>query len=254
MFKNVWNGSAGLLYFPPDSSPGEQMKYLFAILLAGLLLLGCTAPPAGQPSAPQQPAAPGAPSGETPPAEQPPAETPPAEQPPAEQPPAEGGLDLDTWSMAALTAFGAPVHCTVTYGGDMPGSYEMYIWGEKMRVEGTYEGAEGAEAFVTISKDDRTYMPASMMGEMPGAESCDWFYFEASEPEPGEPAEPGTYETMGMEDFEAPPFEFHCEPAVFGDEKFATPGQLCDFMEVMRTSMCEGLTGDAYTQCLAAFE
>lgn len=235
------------------------MKYLFAILLAGLLLLGCAGPQAGQQAGTQQQTqqtgGTGAGTGGTgtgtgtPVQEQEQAQE--QEQTQEQQ---QQGLNLDTWSMAALTAFGAPVHCTVTYGGDMPGTYEMYIWGEKARVEGTYEVTGGTESFVTISKDDRTYMPASMMGDMPGTESCDWFYFEAAEPEPGEPAEQGTYETMSMEDFETPPYEFHCEPAVFGDEKFATPGQVCDFMEVMRTSMCEGLTGDAYAQCLAAFE
>ena len=59
---------------------------------------------------------------------------------------------------------------------------------------------------------------------------------------------------MSPEDFDMPPMEYECNPEAFGDEKFATPGQLCDFMEVMQASMCEGLTGDAYTQCLAAFE
>ncbi len=252
MFSFPLASAIPLLYLPLDSFPGELMKYLFAILIAGLLLFGCAAPPAEE-----QPAAPGAPSGEAPPAEQPPAETPPAETPPAEQPPAEeGGLDLDAWNMPALIALGTPVHCTVTYGGEMPGTYEMWIWGEKFRTEGTYEGME--EPFISIYKDDKSYISASTMSEMPGAEECDWFVFEAEEPEPGE--EPGTepsYEPMGPEDFDMPPMEYDCSVAVFGDEKFATPGTVCDFMELMQqqyASYCEGLTGDAYTQCLAAFE
>jgi hypothetical protein len=158
---------------------------------------------------------------------------------------------MDTWDMAMLTAFGAPVHCTVTYGGEMPGSYDIYVLGEKMRFEGTYEGIEGTEDLILITKDGRSYMPASMMGEMPGMESCDWLYFETEE------TEPGAYQHTGMEDFETPPYEFHCEPAVFGDEKFATPGNVCDFEEIMRvqySSYCEGLTGDAYDQCMEAFE
>ena len=158
---------------------------------------------------------------------------------------------MDTWSMDTLIGMGTPVHCTVRYGGEYPGEYEMYILGQKMRVEGfTSYGGETNEMLM-ISKDNKAYMPATSMAGSPGFETCDWIYFETEETEPTTPG------ATSVSDFESPPVEYDCAPAVFGEEKFATPGTVCNFEEMMNqqyTSYCDDLTGEAYTQCMAAFQ
>ncbi|MCX6768401.1 MAG: hypothetical protein NTY83_00975 [Candidatus Micrarchaeota archaeon] len=159
---------------------------------------------------------------------------------------------MDTWSMDALMAAGTPMHCTVRYGGDYPGSYEMYILGQKARIEGFSSSGGQTNEMLMISKDNKAYMEGSVMASSPGFENCDWIYFESEETEPT-----GTSEAVSMDDFEAPPVEYDCAPAVFGEEKFATPGTVCNFQEMMQqqyASYCDDLTGDAKAQCLAAFQ
>ena len=159
---------------------------------------------------------------------------------------------MDEWSMDALMAAGMPMKCVVTWGGEAPGQYTMYIRGQNVRMEGSYQSQGASVPYISIMKGNTVYMPVDMMGGAQGFENCDWFSITAEESTPtgGET----TYQNV---DYNAPPVSYDCNPDVFGDEKFATPGQVCDFQQMMQqqyASYCDGLTGDEYTQCMQMFQ
>ena len=163
-----------------------------------------------------------------------------------------GGFSMDEWSMDALMAAGAPMKCIVTWGGEAPGQYTIYVKGQKVRMEGTYQSMGHDVPYISIMKDNVAYMPATMMAGAPGFENCDWLSITSEEETTG-----GDTTITQPVDYDTPPVSYDCNPDVFGEEKFATPGIVCDFQEMMQqqyASYCEGLTGDAYTQCMAAFQ
>jgi hypothetical protein len=246
------------------------MRFLLAIVFVTMLFVaGC---PGG---APQE----GAQTGEAPadqPTESAPSQpgtapgTAPSEQEPAGQETQQEGSPFDSWDMQAMMEMGQPVHCTVTMNEEgMSYTSEMWFKGENMRVETST--SSGGEAYMgtVIIKNDVMYMSQQEgygMGEM---EDCDWQMLDSKEleacmPESEEPTETGTFD---VETYEATPSEYHCEYGTFGDEKFATPGkvcdltqQLCDMYEMMESEafpgmgadMCEGLTGQEYADCMEA--
>ncbi len=164
------------------------------------------------------------------------------------------GFSMEAWSMEALASAGMPMKCTVTWGGEAPGTYDIYVIGQKSRMEGTYQVQGRSQPFVSILKNEKLYMPASMMGGAEGMEGCDWVSFDAGTEGASEPGQ--TTSSYQMVDYDAPPVSYECNPAVFGDEKFATPGRVCDFQQMMQDqygSYCDQLTGEDREQCLEAF-
>ena len=159
---------------------------------------------------------------------------------------------MDEWSMDALMAAGAPMKCIVTWGGEAPGQYTLYVKGQKVRMEGTYQSQGTSVPYLSIMKDNKAYMEAQMMAGAQGFENCDWLSMTVEE---GNTT--GSQTTAQTVDYNAPPVSYECNPDVFGEEKFATPGNVCDFQQMMQqqyASYCDDLTGDAKAQCLAAFQ
>jgi len=165
-----------------------------------------------------------------------------------------GGFNMEQWSMSALMAAGTPVHCTVTYGGDLPGTFDMYVWGEKLMITGETSIEGGTQTFTEVVKPvgGKKMMYWTVSGpEGRMMENCDWLAFDITKT--SIESEPGTVETTTV-DYEQPPISYECFPAVFGDEKFATPGNVCDFSNIMQNpaSICNQYTGAEREQCLAA--
>ena len=242
------------------------MKMLFGMLLVAMLLIaGCPgeSPPTPQTGVP----ATGQPTGATP--SQPGTEAPEAKPPGQET--QEKGI-FDEWDMQAMMAMGQPVYCTVTVREEgMTSTMKMWVKGESMRIESSSQYEGEAYQSTMIMKNDIIYMSEQGgMGMM--EEGCDWQMLdnkklEACMPEedPSASYDIGTFDTGT---YESPPYDYHCEYAVFGDEKFATPGkvcdlsqQLCDMYEMMESGtfpgmgagMCAGLTGQDYADCIEAF-
>jgi len=197
------------------------MRMGAVLFIVGIMLLaGCGGAP--QPSQPSQPAAPGnvsQPSG------QPSAPAQPS-QPSQPAQPSLAGMGFDQ-----LAALGMPVRCTVTTTQNGT-SVSMNLWlrGANFRSEMTPPGA--AETFVTILKGNEMFVRAS--SEMKQAfaamgKECDWLKItqqETAQPGAGEATSPGELE-------EIPPTNFQCAPDTFGDEKFATPGKVCDYASLL---------------------
>ena len=241
------------------------MKMLFGMLLVAMLLIaGC---PGGAPQETAQTGGPSTPAGTAP--SQP--GTVPSGQEPAGQETQQEGSPFDSWDMQAMVAMGQPVYCTVTVKEEgMTATSKMWLKGENMRIEST-SSMEGETYTSTIVMKNEVMYMSQQEGSygMDGMEDCDWQLLdskklEACMPESEEPSETGTFD---METYEATPYEYHCEYAAFGDEKFATPGkvcdltqQLCDMYEMMESGtfpgmgadMCEGLTGQDYAECIEA--
>jgi hypothetical protein len=163
-----------------------------------------------------------------------------------------GALDLSSWSMETLAGMGTPVHCTVTYTDqDVNGNYDMYIIGDSFMVTGqsTVEGGtqQFTEVVKTVSGKKMLYIQFSnAQGAM--MQGCDWMSFEVNESQ----TEP-TAQTTTL-NVDQSPTNFQCFPAVFGQEKFATPGRVCDYSSLISnpSSICDQYTGDMRDQCLAS--
>ncbi len=165
-----------------------------------------------------------------------------------------GAINLGEWSMEALIAMGAPVHCTIAYGGDLPGTFDMYVLGEKIMITGETVVEGGTQEFTEVIKPvgAKKMMYFTISGaDGTGLEGCDWLSFDITETDVE--SEPGTVETTTV-DYEQTPVSYQCFPDIFGDEKFATPGEVCDFSSIMQdpSAICNTYTGDEREQCLAA--
>ncbi|MDD5096813.1 MAG: hypothetical protein PHY95_04855 [Candidatus ainarchaeum sp.] len=152
------------------------------------------------------------------------------------------GVTMDTWSMETLAAMGVPMHCTVTYSGEMTGTFDIYVLGQKSAMSGTFATAAGDQEMSYVFKDNKIYMPASLFAGMPGFEGCVWVTRSAE----------ATASTETTVSTETVPATFECVPGVFGDEKFATEGTECDFNTAM-ASVCDSVpAGEARDQCLSS--
>lgn len=245
------------------------MKHILAILLAAILLFGCAQPGGGAQAGAGAAAggtgatggaggAPGAATGGaggTAGGAGAGAEAGAAGEAAGEAETGGGTLDLGAWSMGALIAMGTPVHCTVTYGGDLPGTFDMYVLGEKIMITGRTLVEGQAQSFTEVIKPvgGKKMMYWTVSGpEGTAFENCDWIALDITET--GVESEPGSVETTTV-DYEQPPVSYECSPAVFGDEKFATQGNVCDFSNIMQNpaAICNQYTGAEREQCLAAF-
>lgn len=245
------------------------MKRIFALMAVALLLFGCPggeqAPEGQQQSAEQA----GTPQGGEQAAEQEGAESGAGEESGGEE---AGGLGLEEWSMAAMMAMGTPVHCSGTDAQDgMSSTFDIYIMGESYRAEGTssYDGETYSYTMVLkgqkmYMKDDGTGMGMGMFTDETG---CEWYLIDNAklESELPESEEGAETEFTGTPDFEEMPQDYSCEAASFGDEKFSTPGKICDITEDLIAMMqmgaqpgpgddpCAGLPADARDACYASY-
>ncbi|MEW5955885.1 MAG: hypothetical protein AB1626_05125 [Candidatus Micrarchaeota archaeon] len=190
------------------------MKY-FAILLVlavSLLAFGCVG---GGPQAPQGPGAQASPTGV-----QQVGQATASPQPLA-------GLGYEQ-----LLASGQPVECTVTIAreGAAPTTARAFFKSGKMRVESTEVRGEESIPLVVITKEERLYVEVrpdqkANLSEQLGT-ACDWLVFETNATD-GEAGAASAEEVA-----EAPSEAYSCNYAVFGDEKFVTPGEACNFREL----------------------
>lgn len=237
---------------------------LLGIFMASLLILaGCPQEDTGNGQVP-----PGAPGGVPPSG----GGAAPQEEEPEETIPDE----FMSWDMQALVALGQPVYCTVTYtDGSFTTESELFFKGESMRVESTSTmNGESYDAKM-ILVGNVSYL--SMEGQTYGMdEDCDWVMMDFGRlqeciPEDMLDETGDTTEMFSADDYEAAPDDFYCEYGTFGDEKFVAQGKVCDMTEEMceiyemmgsggypqmpmDESMCAGLTGQDYQDCLDAVE
>ncbi|MEM4389106.1 MAG: hypothetical protein QXG98_00395 [Candidatus Micrarchaeia archaeon] len=191
------------------------MKYVVAILVFGMLLLaGC----GGAPTQPQP--------------SQPAPSPPPSPPPAAQQPP----QSLAGMGFAQLVTLGMPVRCTVTTTQDGQ-RITMTLWlkGGNFRSEVKPPGS--AEVLVTIVRGGDTFLRVTEELRRAFAaigKKCDWLKItpqEVAEPPKDRSARPRPTSASELESI--PPTNFQCNPDVFGDEKFATPGSICSYAELL---------------------
>ncbi|MEM4366795.1 MAG: hypothetical protein QW035_01540 [Candidatus Anstonellales archaeon] len=170
-----------------------------------------------------------------------------------------GGQDqFSTWDLEAFAAMGAPIKCTVRYRFEGGETYvEMYMKGKDIRMDG-YTISQGEKVdFSEVLKNNQKDLYLHMGETMPiGNKNCYWLYYNLEEMK----TEASSDESdVGGVDMDMPPVEYKCEKAAFGDEKFATPGEVCDMSALMKAAQsgsqaayCEYLTGQDKIDCLKA--
>lgn len=185
------------------------------------------------------------------------------------------GSPFDSWDMQAMMAAGQPVHCTMTYSEEgFTSVSEMWLKGENMRSESTTTADGQTYETTAIIKGDVVYISGQQGMGMD--EDCDWVKMDNARlaeciPESDESmaAEMGAYDYEDT--YDTPPAQYNCDYATFGDEKFDTPGKVCDLTEEFCTmyeslgeggsgipgmdpaEICGSYTGEEYAQCMQAF-
>jgi len=170
----------------------------------------------------------------------------------------EGGggqqQNYDKMTMGALMKLGVPIKCTITYNypkEGASGTVTEYILNGNVRVESQAKTSAGTSFTIAVVKKDGTYLGTTPEMKTEGSvyANCDWLFYPTGEEkktgyEINEEETAGAmYESLGYE------YTVHCEPAMFGEEKFATPGNVCNMKEMM-SNVCASITDlDARAQC-----
>jgi len=153
-------------------------------------------------------------------------------------------------TLADALAQSVPMECTSSYIAYNQVEYTTHSWIKDGNVRHEVDTEEGTS--VIIFKDDKTYMEAGAYGQ--DVPDCDWIVFEMEEESDVEQPDQFSYSTEMVSNPEK--YSVECHAAVFGDEKFATPGETCTFEELFQLppefDACSGLTGQALTDCLSA--
>ncbi len=195
----------------------NKMWGLIALLSIGLLLFGCTQPPAQQGTA----AVTQAPGQATQQAVQ----------------ATQAGAPLAGLGFEQLLSLNTPTACDVrvTSEGKTYDS-KIYFLNKQYRYE--VDSIVEGKTFKTImiSKNGVAYMDLNAMKQQNPEVTipCDWLKMEAQATQEPRPA------VSESQLKEIPPVDYKCAPAVFGNEKFDTPGKVCTFDEWMKA-----LTGGA---------
>ena len=150
-------------------------------------------------------------------------------------------LDVNSLGYAAIQALGMPVKCTYK---DENGTANIYIKGNKYYAEITSQGT----TYYMVMKDDKMYIKLQgVMKDSPGMESCDWLMFDTIKI--NEDSQTQAEEMSPTPDLETPDFseQYDCAIDTFGDDKFDTPGTVCDYTEIMNqmiknTDPCKAIT------------
>ncbi|MGB9719433.1 MAG: hypothetical protein ACPL06_02465 [Candidatus Anstonellales archaeon] len=166
--------------------------------------------------------------------------------------------NYDEMTMGALMKLGIPIKCTVKYNyaqEGISGIVTEYLSGKNIRMESQTTTSEGTASTIVVVKEDGMYMGTTPEMKTEGSmyANCDWMFYPTGEEETkdyeineGETVG-AMYKRLGYE------YTYHCEPAMFGNEKFATPGKVCNIKEMM-SNACASITDpDARAQCEAAY-
>jgi len=148
--------------------------------------------------------------------------TPPGQQDtPLQEQPAANPPDVSSFDLAVFVKSGAPIKCDIeTYEAGTVKKETLYIKGNQLRVE------------APLPDSSETWLELIMKGTdvfVPQIESpdCDWLRISPKNDTIGNDSS----STSSLKDFEIPPIKSSCIVDVFGDEKFDTPGKVCDFWD-----------------------
>ncbi|MEM2948276.1 MAG: hypothetical protein QXG02_01990 [Candidatus Anstonellales archaeon] len=162
----------------------------------------------------------------------------------------EQAQNYDEMAMGALMKLGAPIKCTFTYRSareGISGSAVYYILNKNIRMESQQTNPDGKVSTTVIMKNEEAYLQMTPEMKVGMYQNCDWLYYpkeEAKEYEINEEETVGaTYKDLGYE------YTYKCEPAMFGEERFATPGKVCNVKEMLG-NMCATIEDpEARAQC-----
>jgi hypothetical protein len=216
------------------------MKTLFIlILIAGLMIAGCTSTP---PATGNNPTNGGNISNppSNPPTNPPPSDngTTPPSNPPANPP---AGDDLAGKTYEELIGLGVPLKCSITVvqnGTTIKST--VYMKGkDTLRSEYTGASAGVCTTMVTIMKGDKAYIGCdggSLFPDTGGAESpfsgCKWMEINVNKSTTTTAstgaASPPDYTT-------APPADISCAPWIADDSKFVVDGKACNMQDIMKS-------------------
>lgn len=206
-----------------------KLAILASIILASVLLFGCIGGPQEQQGKLQgNGTVPGNTVGTT--------------QPPqggTTTPAQNGGQGGTGGTVEDAIKAGIPYECIITSKqAEFTSTTHLWIKGSKVYIEATQMGQQVR----LIGDDKKVYadasrQPYSSFKQVPGYSDCAWILFESNQT--GE-----TYQGMpNTQEFYATPqqgYSVDCKPAEFGDEKFATPGRICNINDIMN-SMYSGM-------------
>jgi len=129
--------------------------------------------------------------------------------------------DSPPFDLAAYVESGVPIKCDIeTYEDGVTKRMVLYIKGYKLRVD-DYLSPDGSERLALIMNGTDMYVPQVESPE------CDWLKISSKDGDSS--TEPTNVSTV----IDTPVTNYSCVEDVFGDEKFETPGKICDFWEAM---------------------
>jgi hypothetical protein len=129
-------------------------------------------------------------------------------------------------SYSLAVAAGVPLECTAVVNGE---TTKYYVKGDKLYISGT----QGGRSFTGVLKDNDMYMKLTAEDKASYGQlglTCDWLLFEGEENETTSSGAEGSASGMTSVDttsYTAPNVKWSCQAGVFGEEKFATPGNAC---------------------------
>lgn len=134
-------------------------------------------------------------------------------------------LDYNSMEYAALQTLGVPIKC-VMENDEMVS--ELYFKGEKAYMLHTLKSAQ-YETEVVV-KDNKAYIKFDdTIKQGFGAVDCDWVVLSQEDEAVSEYEDFGNMAEIDETDFQ---MNFNCALDVFGDEKFETSGNICEFEEL----------------------
>lgn len=139
-------------------------------------------------------------------------------------------------TMGALMNLGVPIKCTFTYSSPqhgVSGTGVYYILKRNIRMENQHTGRERTFSSTVIIKNEGAYILTSEEMKTGPYQSCDWLFFPAgAEEAKGFEIDENEKVSKRYEGF-AHEYTYKCEPGIFGEEKFVTPGKVCNIKEMM---------------------
>ncbi len=128
--------------------------------------------------------------------------------------------DTPPFDLATYIESGLPIKCDIeTYEDGITKRMVLYIKGYKLRAH-DYLSPDGSERLALIMNGTDMYVPQVESPE------CDWLKISSKD---GDSSTGATNVSI----IDTPVTNYSCVEDVFGDEKFDTPGKICDFWEII---------------------
>ncbi|MGV8176475.1 MAG: hypothetical protein ACP5NX_01605 [Candidatus Bilamarchaeaceae archaeon] len=149
--------------------------------------------------------------------------------------------NLTSAQVASLVGAGKSYICTYSYDQDgVKAKTTAYGKGENVRGETTVDADGMGLKTVTIMKSGKLYMDATLFSGMGIGAGCAWLMVD-----PEEMAGTGGYDMVQANEMVSK-YQADCRVADVGDDKFSTPGKVCDFTATVK-EMYKDLPG--YAAC-----